>query len=162
MAASTALVLSPTPAGSQSAPDPLDGGGYWMLGSDGTVYDFGAAENFGHVGELGGVSLTSITAMASTPTQQGYYIVTRFGTTFTYGDADSDLANGRPEYDFEAEWSAVQVSRSGGGIWWFSDAGDVHVAGDAGNHQQCCPLSGQTGLERQTTPAKHSATVTNR
>ena len=66
------------------APTP-DGGGYWLVGSDGGVFAFGDALFFG---SLGGSHLNRpIVGVASTPDGYGYWLVASDGGIFAFGDA---------------------------------------------------------------------------
>jgi beta-glucanase (GH16 family) len=62
-----------------------DGGGYWLVASDGGVFTFGDANFFGSTGAL---HLNEpIVAMATTPDGGGYWLVASDGGVFTYGDS---------------------------------------------------------------------------
>ncbi|HUC04342.1 MAG TPA: hypothetical protein VL961_03025, partial [Acidimicrobiales bacterium] len=66
------------------APTP-DGGGYWLVASDGGIFTFGDA---GYYGSTGGITLNKpIVGMASTPDGGGYWLVASDGGIFTFGDA---------------------------------------------------------------------------
>ena len=66
------------------APTP-DGGGYWMVGSDGGVFASGDA---GFYGSTGSLHLNKpIVGMAARPTAKGYWFVASDGGVFNYGDA---------------------------------------------------------------------------
>ena len=62
-----------------------DGGGYWLVASDGGVFTYGDAQFYGSAGSL---HLNKpIVGMAATPDGRGYYLVASDGGIFTYGDA---------------------------------------------------------------------------
>jgi hypothetical protein len=66
------------------APTP-DGGGYWLVGSDGGVFAFGDARFYG---SAGGIRLKQpIVGMAPTPDGGGYWLVAKDGGVFSFGDA---------------------------------------------------------------------------
>ena len=66
------------------APTP-DGGGYWMVGSDGGVFASGDAQFYGSTGNL---HLNKpVVGMAATPDGKGYWFVASDGGIFAYGDA---------------------------------------------------------------------------
>lgn len=61
--------------------------GYWIVGSDGSVYCFGDA---GYYGSLGGAAVpdgATITGFSPTPDGDGYWFVTSVGGLISYGDA---------------------------------------------------------------------------
>ncbi len=62
-----------------------DGGGYWLVASDGGIFTFGDAGFFGSTGAL---RLNQpIVGMAATPDGGGYWLVASDGGIFTFGDA---------------------------------------------------------------------------
>ena len=62
-----------------------DGQGYWLVASDGGIFNYGDAHFFG---SMGGISLNKpIVGMAATPDGQGYWLVASDGGIFTFGDA---------------------------------------------------------------------------
>jgi len=66
------------------APTP-DGGGYWLVASDGGIFSYGDATFYGSTGSI---HLNQpIVGMAPTPDSQGYWLVAADGGVFTFGDA---------------------------------------------------------------------------
>ena len=62
-----------------------DGGGYWLVASDGGIFSYGDAAFFG---SRGGQPLNKpIVGMAATPDGGGYWLVASDGGIFSYGDA---------------------------------------------------------------------------
>ena len=62
-----------------------DGGGYWLVASDGGIFSFGDVNYFG---SAGGLALSApIVGMDRTADGQGYWMVARDGGIFNYGDA---------------------------------------------------------------------------
>ena len=62
-----------------------DGGGYWLVASNGVVYPFGGAVSYGPKAKL---HLTKpIVGIASTADGKGYWLVASNGQVFNYGDA---------------------------------------------------------------------------
>ena len=62
-----------------------DGGGYWLVASDGGIFSYGDAAFYG---STGGMHLNApIVGMAATPSGRGYWLVASDGGIFTYGDA---------------------------------------------------------------------------
>jgi hypothetical protein len=61
------------------------GGGYWLVASDGGVFNFGAAQYFG---STGGVALARpVVALIPGPGSGGYWLVASDGGVFAFGDA---------------------------------------------------------------------------
>jgi hypothetical protein len=64
-------------------PDPVTGG-YWLIGSDGGVFSFGAP----FFGSTGDIHLNQpVVAMQATDDGDGYWFVASDGGVFNYGDA---------------------------------------------------------------------------
>jgi hypothetical protein len=62
-----------------------DGGGYWLVASDGGIFSYGDAAFYG---SHGGTPLNKpIVGMAATPDGGGYWLVASDGGIFGYGDA---------------------------------------------------------------------------
>jgi beta-glucanase (GH16 family) len=78
--------VATAPSGaSAAAGGPRSASGYWLVASDGGVFDYGDAAFYG---SSGGVSLNRpIVAMAATPDGRGYWLVASDGGVFDYGDA---------------------------------------------------------------------------
>jgi hypothetical protein len=106
------------------------GAGYWMLGSGGHVYGFGAATDHGNAeGHL--APGARAVHLEPTPSGQGYWIadstgrVTAAGDAKLFGDATSTvLAAGETV-------SSVSGTPSGNGYWLFTNRGRVLTYGDA-------------------------------
>ena len=66
-----------------------NGGGYWILTANGTVYAYGDAGNYGDgAGSFGGFN--PATAILTTSDGDGYWIASANGTMDPYGDAPYD------------------------------------------------------------------------
>jgi peptidoglycan hydrolase-like protein with peptidoglycan-binding domain len=103
------------------------GGGYWLVGSDGGVYNYGSA---GHFGTTAGLTLRSpVIDMAPTPSGNGYWLVASDGGVFNYGDAvfAGSLA-GKP---LNRPAVAVASTPSGRGYYVATADGGVATFGDA-------------------------------
>ena len=62
-----------------------DGGGYWLVASDGGIFSYGDATFYG---STGAIRLNQpIVGMAPTPDGAGYWMVAADGGVFTFGDA---------------------------------------------------------------------------
>ena len=74
------------------APTP-DGGGYWLVASDGGIFNYGDAAFYG---STGAIHLNRpIVGMAATADGRGYWLVASDGGIFSYGDADLLRLDGR-------------------------------------------------------------------
>ncbi len=108
--------------GSRQAP------GYWLVASDGGVFNYGDA---GMYGSAGGRPLNKpIVGMAATPDGQGYWLVASDGGVFNYGDAGMyGSAGGRP---LNKPIVGMAATPDGQGYWLVASDGGVFNYGDAG------------------------------
>jgi hypothetical protein len=104
-----------------------DGGGYFMVASDGGVFAFGAARFEGSCPGIGGCSGPAVAVMPDA-TGNGYWLVTATGHVYTFGDATYFGAPG-PEGTVT---SAVRTP-DGRGYWILFSNGHVAPFGDATN-----------------------------
>jgi hypothetical protein len=63
-----------------------DGGGYWLVASDGGIFSFGDAQYYGSTGNI--TLNEPIVGMAATPDGKGYWLVASDGGVFAFGDAE--------------------------------------------------------------------------
>jgi hypothetical protein len=62
-----------------------DGGGYWLVASDGGIFSYG---NAGFFGSTGAIPLNQpVVGLAASLTGLGYWLVASDGGIFSYGDA---------------------------------------------------------------------------
>ena len=73
-----------TPAGNHP-PQPNTDRGYWLVGSDGGVFAFGAAQYYGSTGAM--TLARPIVSQMATPDTTGYWLVGSDGGVFAFGDA---------------------------------------------------------------------------
>ena len=64
-----------------------DGGGYWLVASDGGVFAFGDAAFSGSLPDQVVTPLAPVVALVATPDGGGYWVVSSDGGVFAYGDA---------------------------------------------------------------------------
>ena len=64
-----------------------DGGGYFMVASDGGVFAFGDAQFEGSCPGIGGCAGAAVSVMPDA-TGNGYWVVTATGHVYTFGDAN--------------------------------------------------------------------------
>ena len=62
-----------------------DGLGYWLVASDGGIFNYGDAPFYGSTGSL--VLNKPVVGMAASPSGKGYWLVASDGGIFNYGDA---------------------------------------------------------------------------
>jgi hypothetical protein len=63
------------------------GAGYWLVASDGGIFNYGNADFFGSVPGQGIVGQPSVVGISGTPTGVGYWLVGSNGAVYSYGDA---------------------------------------------------------------------------
>jgi hypothetical protein len=137
------------PAGPAAVAAPMDRqvhaaamstGGYWLVGSDGSVYPFGAPA----YGSLSGQRLSRpITGAAATPSGAGYWLVGTDGGIFAFGDAGFFGSTGAMRLNQPIVGMAG--SPSGAGYWMVASDGGIFAFGDAG-------FFGSTGAMRLNKP----------
>jgi Ca2+-binding RTX toxin-like protein len=118
-----------TPTGGETTP-PSTTQGYAFLGSDGGVFNFGAAGNFGSVAGLN-LNQPPI-GLSYTPTGQGYWIVAQDGGIFSFGDAKFHGSMGGAKLN--APVLGMEPTPTGGGYWLFAADGGIFSFGDARFH----------------------------
>jgi hypothetical protein len=103
-----------------------DGGGYFMVASDGGVFAFGDARFEGSCPGIGGCSGSAV-AVVPDATGNGYWVVTTTGAVYTFGDTVNDGAPG-PQ---SSKITSAAATPKGGGYWILDAAGQVFPFGDA-------------------------------
>jgi hypothetical protein len=107
-----------------------DGGGYWMVGTDGGVYASGDAQFYGSTGNL---HLNKpIVGMAATPSGKGYWFVASDGGIFSYGDAQFHGSTG--SMHLNKPIVGMAATPSGNGYWLVASDGGIFAYGDAQFH----------------------------
>ncbi len=104
--------------------------GYWLVASDGGIFDFGHAGFYGSTGNL--TLNRPVVGMAVTPDDKGYWLVASDGGLFAYGDAGfygstGNLTLNRPVVGMAA-------TPDGRGYWLVASDGGIFAFGDAGFH----------------------------
>ncbi len=108
------------------APTP-DGGGYWLVASDGGIFTFGDAQFHGSTGNL---RLNQpVVGMAPTPDGGGYWLVASDGGIFTFGDAQFHGSTGGMRLNQPVVGMAP--TPDGGGYWLVASDGGIFTFGDA-------------------------------
>jgi hypothetical protein len=119
-----------------------DGGGYFMVASDGGVFTFGDAKFAGSCPGIGGCSGAAVAVMPDA-SGNGYWLVTATGHVYAFGDA---VNYGAPGPQSVPVTSAVRTT-DGGGYWILFANGAVGAYGDAIN------LGGPLGVVGGSNPA---------
>ena len=108
------------------APTP-DGGGYWMVGSDGGVFASGDAQFYGSTGNL---HLNKpVVGMAATPDGKGYWFVASDGGIFAYGDAQFYGSTGN--LSLNEPIVGMTAAPAGTGYWFTASDGGIFAFGSA-------------------------------
>ncbi len=104
--------------------------GYWMVGSDGSVFSFGGAPYEGSLPGLG-VHASDIVAVVPTASGQGYWMIGSDGGVFAFGDAG--FVGSLPGVNVHLNDIVGAVpTASGQGYWMIGSDGGVFAFGDAG------------------------------
>jgi hypothetical protein len=101
--------------------------GYWMVASDGGIFNFA---NAGFFGSMGGRALNSpIVGMAVTPDGKGYWEVAADGGIFNFGDASYFGSMGG--LHLNQPIVGMAATPDGGGYWLVATDGGIFSFGDA-------------------------------
>ena len=114
-----------------------DGGGYFMVASDGGVFAFGDARFAGSCPGIGGCSGTAV-AVAPDASGGGYWLITSSGHVYTFGDAPYFGAPG-PQ---SSPITSMVRTPDGLGYWLLDADGQVFGYGDASNLGSPAGLTG--------------------
>jgi SpoIID/LytB domain protein len=109
--------------------------GYWVVGSDGGLFSYGAATYYGSMG--GSPLVQPVVAMAATTDQKGYFMVASDGGIFAFGDAAFAGSMGGKHLNQPMVGMAVDPAGSGG-YWTVASDGGIFAFGGA-------PFLGSTG-----------------
>ena len=104
----------------------FDGGGYFMVASDGGVFAFGNAKFAGSCPGIGGCSGSAVAVMPDA-TGNGYWLVTNTGHVYDFGNA---AYYGQPGPQSVPVTSAVRTP-DGNGYWILFANGAIGYYGDA-------------------------------
>jgi len=118
------LTLNAPPVGMAST---HDGQGYWIVASDGGIFNYGDATFLGSAGAL--PLNKPIVGMAATPDGGGYWLVASDGGVFSYGDAHFYGSTGSMQLNQPIVGMAA--TPDGGGYWLVAADGGIFAYGDA-------------------------------
>ena len=123
----TTTTAPPTIAAPTTAGGPARAG-YWMLGAEGTVHSFGAAESFGVHAVAPGRSAVDI---EPTPSGRGYWVLDDSGAVGSFGDATG--YGGVPPAVLGPDEipTSLSATSTGQGYWVFTNRGRATSFGDA-------------------------------
>jgi SpoIID/LytB domain protein len=111
-----------------ATPPPGSDTGYWVAASDGSVYPFGSAQNYG---SMAGKALNSpVVGMAPTYDYKGYWLVGRDGGIFNFGDAPFKGSAGAVKLN--APVVAMAGTSTSQGYWLVASDGGIFTYGNAG------------------------------
>ncbi len=96
--------------------------GYWMLGVDGHVYNFGNASRLGNASG-------AVVALTPTLDGRGYWVVDLAGRVSHFGSAG--YFGGRPHLNSGEVVTTISATPSAKGYWLFTNLGRVFAYGDA-------------------------------
>ena len=120
-------VTVPPPAPAPSTPAAPGTAGYWVVGVDGGIYAYGAAQ---FKGSTGAIKLNKpMVGMAPTPSGQGYWLVASDGGIFSFGDASFRGSTGAMRLNKPIVGMAS--TPSGKGYWLVASDGGIFAFGDA-------------------------------
>ena len=125
-----AAVSDPTGGAHLSAPvvgmaATPDGGGYWLVASDGGIFSYGDAHFYGSTGNIR--LHKPIVGMAATPGGHGYWLVASDGGIFSYGDAHFYGSAGGS--GLSSPVVGISAGRSAGGYRLATSAGTTYSYG---------------------------------
>ncbi len=101
--------------------------GYWLTNSQGDVFPFGGAPNYG---STAGIHLNKpIVGMVSTPNGGGYWLVASDGGIFSFGNAQFYGSTGAMVLNKPIV--GMTTAPNGGGYWLVASDGGIFSFGDA-------------------------------
>jgi len=101
--------------------------GYWMVATDGGIFNYGHAPFYGSAGNL--ALNKPIVGMALNPTGPGYWLVASDGGIFSYGDAPFYGSTGN--LVLNKPIVGMTPTASGRGYWLVASDGGIFAFGDA-------------------------------
>jgi myo-inositol-hexaphosphate 3-phosphohydrolase len=102
--------------------------GYWMVGSDGRVYNFGEAKAYGEATLAAGARAVDL---EPTPSGNGYWIIDDQGHVFAKGDAKALGDVDRAILSPAEVVTSLSATKTGNGYWAFTSLGRAIPFGDA-------------------------------
>ena len=128
-----------------------DGGGYWLVASDGGVFSFGDAAFHGSTGNIH--LNRPVVGMASSPSGNGYWLVATDGGIFAFGDAAFLGSMGSHPLNRPVVGMA---SNHRGGYWMVASDGGIFSFGNAQFYGSTGAIQLAQPVVGMTTPANGS------
>ncbi len=101
--------------------------GYWMVASDGGIFNYG---NAGFYGSTGNLALNRpVVGIATEPNRSGYWLVASDGGIFAFGDAAFFGSTG--SISLNRPIVGMAATPDGGGYWLVASDGGIFAFGDA-------------------------------
>jgi hypothetical protein len=123
-----APISLPSVTGEVPCSAPAEPFGYYLVASDGGVFNYG---NLPFCGSTGSLTLNKpVVAMAATPDGGGYWLAASDGGVFTYGDAPFHGSAG--SLVLNKPIVGMAATPDGGGYWLVASDGGIFSYGDAG------------------------------
>lgn len=105
---------------------PIGGTGYWLVGTDGGVFTFGAGQFYG---SMGGIHLNKpVVGMAKDPATGGYWLVAADGGVFSFNAPFYGSMGGM---HLNQPIVGIVATPDGGGYWLVAADGGIFTFGDA-------------------------------
>jgi len=140
-------------------PAPAPTYGYWLVGSDGGIFNFGSAQFYGSTGSI--KLQRPVVGISPTANKGGYWLVASDGGIFAFGDAGyfgsipgdglAPAGSGRP-HSLNAPIVAMVPSSDGGGYFMVASDGGVFAFGDARFAGSCPGIGGCSGAAVAVVP----------
>ncbi len=109
-----------------------DANGYWLVASDGGIFNYGDASFHGSTGSI--VLNKPVVGMFTSPDGGGYLLVATDGGVFAFGDAQfhgSVPGVLRPGQVLNKPIEGIVATPDGGGYWMVASDGGIFTFGDA-------------------------------
>ena len=148
-----------TAAGPTTSPTTTNGHGYWLVGSDGGIFTFGAAQFYGSTGAL--TLQRPVVGISPTADDGGYWLVASDGGVFSFGDAGFygsipglgiAPAGSSGARRLNAPIVAMVPTADGGGYFMVGADGGVFTFGDAAFEGSCPGIGGCAGAAVAVAP----------
>ena len=126
----SSTAVAPPPGACHPNTAPCTTQGYWMVASDGGIFNYGAAS---FMGSMGGRHLNRpIVGITATPDRHGYWMVASDGGIFSFGDASFHGSTGA--IHLNKPIVGMATTGDGKGYWLVASDGGVFAFGDAKFH----------------------------